>query len=45
MSVSKVLASGTYSSIVILIFGIFSKSFFFLVDVKDAAHNVVRKKI
>ena len=45
MSVPKVVSPRTYSSFVIVIFDIFSRFFFQIVDVKDAVSNSGRKKI
>ena len=45
MSVPKVVSPRTYSSFVIVIFDLFSRFFFQIVDVKDAVPNSERKKI
>ena len=45
MSVPKVVSPRTYSSFVIVIFDLFSRFFFQIVDVKDAVPNSGRKKI
>ena len=44
MSVPKVVSPRTYSSFVIVIFDLFSRFFFQIVDVKDAVPNLEWKK-